>query len=131
MARRAGSHYIDAAIKVLTELGGGPISSKDLHKATEERGLIGTTKYVYHNFLRKVRGSELFDTSIRGQISLVPGTEPNQEETPASAAPSTPGAPSAALIGEILAHSPPETSSLDISEEEESDIDETQVNTES
>lgn len=117
---QARSNYIEAGITVLTELGGGPISSKDLVKATQERGLIGTTQYVYHNFLRKLRDSNLFDTSIRGQVSLVPEGEVVAE---AVAVP-------AALISEILSANLPGTeSALDNVEDEEIDPD-AQVNRE-
>lgn len=120
---QARSNYIEAGITVLTELGGGPISSKDLVKATQERGLIGTTQYVYHNFLRKLRDSNLFDTSIRGQVSLVPEGEVVETVAEAVAVP-------AALISEILSANLPGTeSALDNVEDEEIDPD-AQVNRE-
>ena len=122
---RARSNYIEAGITVLTELGGGPISSKDLVKATQERGLIGTTQYVYHNFLRKLRDSNLFDTSVRGLISLVPEGEVVAEKV---AAPLI-GAP-ATVISEILSADLPGTErALDNVEDEEIDP-EVQVNRE-
>lgn len=74
MGRKSHSNYIEAARAVLSELGGGPISSRDLVAAAQERGLVGDGKWVYHNFLRKVRESGEFDTSKRGFVSL-PGTE--------------------------------------------------------
>ena len=92
MGRKAHANYIEAAQAVLQELGGGPISTKTLVAAAQERGLIGEGKWVYHNFSRKVRGSDLFDTSVRGQISLAvnvgpvleePVPEVEAEETPA------------------------------------------------
>jgi hypothetical protein len=127
MARQAKSNYIEAAIQVLTELGGGPLSSKDLVKAAQERGLIGTTQYVYHNFLRKVRESNLFDTSIRGQIVLNPGTESLSEDEgrPGSKTPDATlieNAP-ATVISEILTGEQPETNALDDVEDEEIDPD--------
>lgn len=134
---RARSNYIDAAVQVLEELGGGPLSSKDLVKAAQERGLIGTTQYVYHNFLRKVRESDLFDTSVRGQVSLTaPGSGPIAEETPAEqpdglpVAPAMTGGAPAAVISEILGNDLPETNALDDVEDEEIDPDEVQVNNE-
>jgi len=125
---RAKSNYIEAAIAVLTELGGGPISSKDLVKATQERGLIGTTQYVYHNFLRKLRDSNLFDTSARGQISLVPEGEVVEPVAEALTAPLT-GAP-AAVISEILSTDLPGTDSA-LGDVEDEEIDpEAQINKE-
>jgi hypothetical protein len=80
MGRRPQGNYVEAAKTVLTELGGGPISSRGLVAAAQERGLVGDGKWVYHNFLRKVRESGEFDTSVRGQISLV--TTAPEETTP-------------------------------------------------
>jgi len=125
MARKARSNYIEAAFQILTELGGGPLSSKDLVKIAQERGLVGTTTYVYHNFLRKVRDSSLFDTSVRGQISLLP-----EGETVVAEAVTAPlaGAP-AAVISEILSSDIPGTeNALNSVEAEEIDPDEPQVN---
>ncbi len=79
MGRNAHANYIEAALAVLQELGGGPISTKTLVAAAQERGLVGDGKWVYHNFSRKVRDSDLFNTSIRGQISLVQNEEPVTE----------------------------------------------------
>jgi len=130
MARTARSNYIEAALQVLTELGGGPISSKDLVKIAQERGLIGTTTYVYHNFLRKVRDSNLFDTTVRGQVRLVPTDEPVVEEVAAPMSAPLEGAP-AAVISEILSSDFPETNTaLENVEDEEIDPDEPQVNRE-
>ena len=132
MVRKARSNYIEAALQILTELGGGPLSSKDLVKIAQERGLIGTTQYVYHNFLRKVRDSNLFDTAIRGQISLRPGasTPDAIEEVAAPMSAPLAGAP-AAVISEILSNDLPETNALDNVEDEEIDPDpEVQVNRE-
>ncbi len=84
MGRKALRNYIEVARTVLTELGGGPISSQGLVAAAQERGLISNGKYVYHNFLRKVRESNDFDTSTRGQVSLVMAAP--QAEIPAPAA---------------------------------------------
>lgn len=86
MGRKAHANYLEAALEVLQELGGGPISTKTLVAAAQERGLIGEGKWVYHNFSRKVRESDLFDTSTRGQISLTQNFEPVVEE-PVAAAP--------------------------------------------
>lgn len=81
MGRKAHANYIEGALAVLQELGGGPISTKTLVAAAQERGLVGDGKWVYHNFSRKVRESDLFDTSVRGQISLIgPIAEPVVEE---------------------------------------------------
>jgi hypothetical protein len=124
MARKARSNYIEAALQILTELGGGPLSSKDLVKIAQERGLVGTTTYVYHNFLRKVRDSSLFDTSVRGQISLLPEGETVVAEP--MTAPLA-GAP-AAVISEILSSDIPGTeNALNSVEDEEIDPDETQI----
>jgi hypothetical protein len=125
MARKARSNYIEAAFQILTELGGGPLSSKDLVKIAQERGLVGTTTYVYHNFLRKVRDSSLFDTSIRGQISLLPEGETVVAEP--MTAPLA-GAP-AAVISEILSSDIPGTeNALNSVEAEEIDPDEPSIN---
>jgi len=86
MGRKAHANYIEAAVAVLQELGGGPISTKTLVTAAQERGLIGDGKWVYHNFSRKVRESDLFDTTVRGEISLFGNAEPVVEE-PVMAAP--------------------------------------------
>ena len=80
MGRKTHTNCIEAALAVLQELGGGPISTKTLVAAAKERGLIGDGKWVYHHFSRKVRESELFDTSVRGQISLTQDIEPVVEE---------------------------------------------------
>ena len=129
MVRKARSNYIESAMSILTELGGGPISSKDLVKIAQERGLVGTTTYVYHNMLRKIRESSLFDTTVRGQVSLlIPGTEPIIINEPVTAP--LVGAP-AAVISEILSSEIPGTeNALDTVEDEEIDPDETQVNRE-
>lgn len=125
MARKARSNYIEAALQILTELGGGPLSSKDLVKIAQERGLVGTTTYVYHNFLRKVRDSSLFDTSVRGQISLLPEGETVVAEP--MTAPLA-GAP-AAVISEILSSDIPGTeNALNSVEDEEIDPETPQVN---
>ena len=73
MGRRPNGNYVEAARTVLTELGGGPISSKGLVAAAQERALVGDGAWVYHNMLRKIRESDEFDTSQRGQVSLVAG----------------------------------------------------------
>lgn len=82
MGRKAHGKYIEAGVAVLNELGGGPISTKTLVAAAQERGLVPEDKWVYHNFSRAIRESELFDTSVRGKISL---TNPNPLSTPSSA----------------------------------------------
>lgn len=87
MGRKSQSNYVEAARTVLTELGGGPISSKDLVAAAQERGLIsGEKKWIYHNFLRKIRESEEFDTSRRGYVSLAAAPA----EVPVAEAPEAP-----------------------------------------
>ena len=68
------SKYVDAAFQVLDELGGGPVSSNTLIRKIVEKGLLEDRKYLYHNVLRKVRESDLFDTSKRGFVSLTPET---------------------------------------------------------
>ncbi len=70
MGRTAHANYVKVALEILQELGGGPISTKTLVAAAQERGLVGDGKWVYHNLSRKVRESNLFDTSVRGQVSL-------------------------------------------------------------
>ena len=80
MGRTAHANYVEAALTVLQELGGGPISTKVLVAAAQERGLVGDSTWVYHNFSRKVRESDLFDTSARGQVSLVQNVEQVIEE---------------------------------------------------
>ncbi len=129
MARQAKSNYIEAGLQVLTELGGGPIRSKDLVRAAEERGLIGTTPYVYHNFLRKLRESDMFDTSTRGHVSLAPGSGPVAEEIPGTDPIIVEGAP-AAVISEILSGVLPDSDALDNVEDEEIDPDGFQSNEE-
>ena len=94
MGRKAHSNYISAAREVLEELGGGPMASKDLVAAAQERGLVGEGKWVYHNFLRKIRESSEFDTSQRGKVALAQTSapaEPTAASTP-SAAPAAAGA---------------------------------------
>ena len=134
MARKARSNYIEAALQILTELGGGPLTSKDLVKIAQERGLVGTTTYVYHNMLRKVRESSLFDTSVRGQVGLRPGAKTpdaiaSVDEMVAPGTAPSAGAP-AAVIREILSGDLPETNVLDTVEDEETNPNETQVDRE-
>lgn len=82
MGRRAQSNYLAAAKEVLNELGGGPIASRDLVAAAQERGLIGDGKWVYHNMLRRIRESDEFDTSRRGYVALAGDTAPPVTEEP-------------------------------------------------
>ncbi len=84
MGRKANSDYIEAARAVLGELGNGPIASQVLVTAAQERELVGTGKWVYHNFLAKVRASDEFDTSKRGYVTLVTDDvkQGQVEETP-------------------------------------------------
>lgn len=70
MGRKARVNYISVALNVLRELGGGPISTKMLVDYAREEKMIGDGEWVYHNFSRKVRESDLFDTSVRGQVKL-------------------------------------------------------------
>jgi len=81
MGRKPQSNYVAAARAVLTELGGGPLTSRSLVDAAQERGLIGDGQWTYHNFLRKVRESSEFDTSVRGNIALA--NAPVNEAAPA------------------------------------------------
>ncbi len=74
------SKYVEAAFQVLDELGGGPISSRVLIAAIVEKGLLEDRKYLYHNVLRKVRESDLFDTSKRGFVSLAPETVSEEDD---------------------------------------------------
>lgn len=85
MGRTSHSNYIEAARQVLDELGGGPIASRDLVAAAQERGLIGNGTWVYHNFLRKVRDTDEFDTSRRGYVAFANAAAPVAE--PADFAP--------------------------------------------
>lgn len=80
MGRTSHSNYIEAARQVLGELGGGPIASRDLVAAAQERGLVGNGTWVYHNFLRKVRESAEFDTTKRGYVSMFEGAAAVVEE---------------------------------------------------
>jgi hypothetical protein len=86
MSRKSESNYVEAAQRVLSDLDGGPISSKKLVAAAKERELIGNGQWVYHNFLRKIREDERFDTSKRGYVSLaeevVPGADPISVDDP-------------------------------------------------
>lgn len=75
MGRKAHANYAEIARTILQELGGGHISTKTLVDAARERGLIPDGKWTYHNFARAVRVSEEFDTSVRGQVSLIEGAE--------------------------------------------------------
>ncbi len=84
MGRKPQGNYVEAAKAVLTELGGGPLSSRALVDAAQERGLIGDGTWVYHNFLRKVRESNEFNTSVRGKISLETRTQPMEAAAPAA-----------------------------------------------
>ncbi len=97
MGRKSLSNYTEAGRTVLTELGGGPISSQSLVAAAQERGLIGDGKWVYHNFLRKLRDSNEFNTSVRGQVSLTAPVAA-AEAAPVAEVP----APEAVLPGENL-----------------------------
>jgi len=82
MGRTSHSNYIEAARQVLGELG-GTLSSRDLVAAAQERGLIGNGTWVYHNFLRKVRDSDEFDTTRRGYVTMVAAFgAPVAEEAP-------------------------------------------------
>lgn len=85
MGRRPNGNYVEAARAVLTELGGGPISSKGLVEAARERGLVGDGAWVYHNLLRKIRESNEFDTSQRGQVSLAAGFAASEPTPPVAA----------------------------------------------
>ena len=90
MGRTSHSNYIEAARQVLGELG-GTLSSRDLVAAAQERGLIGNGTWVYHNFLRKVRDTDEFDTSRRGYVSLADMGAPAVAEEPvAEVAPPAP-----------------------------------------
>ena len=98
MGRKSLSNYTEAGRTVLTELGGGPISSQSLVDAARERGLIGDGKWVYHNFLRKLRESNEFNTSVRGQVSLAMPVPQAEAALPVAEVP----APGADLPGETL-----------------------------
>ncbi len=98
MGRKSLSNYTEAGRTVLTELGGGPISSQSLVDAARERGLIGDGKWVYHNFLRKLRESNEFNTSVRGQVSLAMPVPQAEAALPVAEVP----APEVALPGATL-----------------------------
>ncbi len=87
MGRNINSKYVDAALAVFQELGVKSMSTRDLVRAAQERGLVDNAKWTYHNMSRKVRESEMFDTSGRGQIRLVEGGESMVE----AAEPTCPG----------------------------------------
>ena len=73
MGRKAHANYIEVGTALLQELGGGPVPTKTLVAAAQEKDLIPDGKWAYHNFSRKLRESPLFDTSVRGQISFLGG----------------------------------------------------------
>ncbi len=98
MGRKSLGNYVEAGRTVLMELGGGPLSSQSLVDAAQERGLIGDGKWVYHNFLRKLRESSEFDTSERGQVSLAAPMPETEVAAPVAEVP----APEAVLPGENL-----------------------------
>lgn len=108
MGRKSSSNYAEAARSVLTELGGGPISSRSLVDAAQERGLIGDGKWVYHNFLKVVRESNEFDTSQRGQISLVMAAPQTEVPNPCAEVP----VPEATFPGATLGSTTGGTESL-------------------
>lgn len=62
--------YADAAFEVLSEMGGGPVRSKELVEAVQEKGDLPDTKYFYHYVLKACKEDERFDTSERGRIGL-------------------------------------------------------------
>ena len=70
------NNYIEAGLSVLQELGGGPISTKVLVTAAVEKGFIEDGDWVYHHFTRKIRSSNLFDTSVRWQVKLAEEIDP-------------------------------------------------------
>lgn len=82
MGRKPHSNYVGIAQTVLSEVGGGPMSSRDLVAAAQERGLVGNGKWVYNNFLRKIRESEEFDTSRRGFVALATTENTPEVEVP-------------------------------------------------
>jgi hypothetical protein len=101
MGRTSHSNYIEAARQVLGELGGGPVASRDLVAAAQERGLVGNGKWVYHNFLRKIRETDEFDTSKRGYVALATAAAPAAEAPMAEAEVATPDF-AEAQAGEVL-----------------------------
>jgi hypothetical protein len=105
MARPARTNHIDVAVSILTEFGGGPLSSKDIVKIAQERGLINDKKYTYNAFLRKLRESNLLDTSVRGQIALageVPAPARDIEALSVARTATALGSTPAAAVKEIL-----------------------------
>ena len=66
------SKYEQVVLSVLTDMGGGPVSCKTLIETIVEKGLLENRQYLYHNVLNRVRRSPLFDTSMRGMVSLAP-----------------------------------------------------------
>jgi hypothetical protein len=87
MEHQFRSKYLKAAYLALEALGGGPITSGTLINAIVENNLLENRKCLYHNVLRRVRQSELFDTSTRGWVSLAPAPVEKlalQEEPPSA-----------------------------------------------
>ncbi|MBD3260763.1 MAG: hypothetical protein GF334_03665 [Candidatus Altiarchaeales archaeon] len=62
---------------------------------------------MYHNFLRKIRESDDFDTSVRGQVSLA-GSTPAAPAAAPEAEVSRPAAPEALPVDEPAASEEPE-----------------------
>lgn len=62
--------YAQAAFEVLTEMGGGPVRSKELSDAVHASGKVEESKYSYHYILKGCKDDPRFDTSVRGRIGL-------------------------------------------------------------
>jgi len=82
MARQTKSKYVDAAIAVLTDVGGGPISSKMLIDLIVEKKKLPYREYLYHNVLRRIRLDDRFDTTVRGQVRLIEAPEEAEAAEP-------------------------------------------------
>lgn len=83
MGRNSTESYLEAARTVLSSAKKGTLSSQALVKTVQEQGLLDNNKWLYHNLLRRVRESNEFDTSVRGQVSL---SNWNTQESPAPVA---------------------------------------------
>jgi len=95
------SKYITAAVTALAEMGGGPVSSHELFQAIVDKGLLPDRKYLYNNVLQRIRSTpEIFDTSVRGKISLLAPAAMPVAEVPAPAIPAAPEEAAALLASE-------------------------------
>jgi len=77
--------YAEAAFETLTELGGGPVRSKELADAVHKSGRVEESKYSYHYILKACKDDSRFDTSTRGRVAFATAVEKVEEisDTPA------------------------------------------------